>query len=153
LDEKVLYKNPDLLSLDIDGNDFYIMERLFESGYRPKIAVVEYNSCFGPDQSLTIRYREDFNCAKAHSTALYYGVSITLWRQLFEGYGYKFVSVDKNGVNAFFVDPACFKTDFLRKIQPVAFKENLHQLRTFKKGWDYQFSLISNMLFHSVNQK
>src|SRR5262249_55435252 len=48
--------NPDLFSLDIDGNDFHIVQALFDVGFRPKIWLVEYNSAFGPAGSLTIPY-------------------------------------------------------------------------------------------------
>ena len=153
LDKYVLYKNPDLLSLDIDGNDYYIMDALFQQGFRPKIAVVEYNSCYGPFMSMTIQYKSDFNCFAEHPTALYYGVSISLWKQLFDKYGYRFISVDSNGVNAFFIHTDYFDKQFIDNIQPVLFKENAHQLRKFNQGWEYQFSLIQEMVFYKEENR
>ena len=35
------HENPDLFSLDIDGNDFYIAKAILDGGFRPKIFVVE----------------------------------------------------------------------------------------------------------------
>jgi len=150
LSKTALYKNPDLLSLDIDGNDYYIMDALLQQGFRPKIAVVEYNSCYGPHRSMTIQYKPDFYCFTAHSTVLYYGVSISLWRQLFHKYGYRFISVESNGVNAFFIHPDFFTPEFVDNINPNDFKENAHQLRKFNQGWEYQFSLIQEMPFYEV---
>lgn len=34
--------DPDVFSLDIDGNDYYIAKAIFEADFRPKISVVEY---------------------------------------------------------------------------------------------------------------
>jgi hypothetical protein len=145
LEEMAVYKNPDLFSLDIDGNDYYIMQSVLKAGFKPKIIVVEYNSCYGPDLKLTIKYQKDFVFYKAHESCLYYGVSISLWKQLLASFGYKFITVDSNGVNAFFVDENCFDSDFLNKINATTFNENLHQLRKFKNGWKHQFELIKHM--------
>jgi hypothetical protein len=142
-----LHKNPDVFSLDIDGNDYYLMKKVLEEGFRPKIAVVEYNSCFGPDALKTIIYDKDFNFFKAHNTCLYYGVSIALWIKLFNDFGYQFVTVESNGVNAFFVDPKEFKREFLNNIISEKFRENTHQLRNFKQGWSCQSELIKEMDF------
>jgi hypothetical protein len=51
-----LHSNPDVFSLDIDGVDYYVAEAIFDAGFRPKIFVVEYNSVFGPDKSMTVPY-------------------------------------------------------------------------------------------------
>jgi hypothetical protein len=99
---------------------------------------------------MTIQYKPDFYCFTAHSTVLYYGVSISLWRQLFHKYGYRFISVESNGVNAFFIHPDFFTPEFVDNINPNDFKENAHQLRKFNQGWEYQFSLIQEMPFYEV---
>ena len=54
------YLDPDLFSVDIDGNDYHIVKKLFEIGFRPKVFVVEYNSSYGPTKSITIKYRSKF---------------------------------------------------------------------------------------------
>lgn len=150
LDSISLYKNPDVFSLDIDGNDYYIAKAIIEGGFRPKIFVVEYNSAFGPDQSISVAYKEDFDFTSEHPTRLYYGVSIAAWRRFFERHGYEFITVDQHGVNAFFVDPQCFDQAFLEQIKGVPFAENLHQLTKFKTTHDAQFKLIADQAFHSV---
>jgi hypothetical protein len=145
-----LHSNPDVFSLDIDGIDYYIAKAIMEGGFRPKIFVVEYNSVFGPTRSMTIPYYEAFEFTKAHSTQLYYGVSIAAWRKFFSHYGYHFVSVDQKGVNAFFVDPVCFDVDFLKKINGNAFAENVYQYGKFKGSFEKQFSLIENQKFEEI---
>jgi len=142
-----LHSNPDVLSLDIDGNDYYVAQALFDAGLRPKILVVEYNSVFGPERSATIAYHETFDFTLAHPTQLYYGVSIAGWRACLSKRGYRFVTVERNGVNAFFVDPAHFEADFLDGVKGLEFAENHYQLRKFRVASEQQFSLISSMKF------
>ena len=142
-----LYKDPDLFSLDIDGNDYYIAQYLLDSGLAPKIIAVEYNSIFGPTNALTIEYRKDFNCQLTHESDLYYGVSIAGWKIFLQRYGYQFVTVDRNGVNAFFIKPEHFDSRFCKNIQGLAFCENFYQLKKFKITWEKQFEMIKNMPF------
>ena len=142
---------PDLLSLDMDGNDYFIAEGLLEAGLRPRTIAVEYNSALGPDKSLSIKYQENFNYLDAHKTHLYYGVSVAGWKRFFERHGYRFVTVDLRGVNAFFVDPEEFDTDFLDGIKGTAYRENLMQLSRFGGNWDMQFKLIESMEFETID--
>ncbi len=141
------HHDPDVLSLDIDGNDYYIAQALLDSGFRPKVFVVEYNSVFGPDRCMTIEYKSNFAFKQAHPTQLYYGVSIAGWRKLFERHGYHFVTVDRNGVNGFFVDPATFDISFLNKVKALPFAENRYQYTKFRKSSEAQFSLIADQKF------
>jgi hypothetical protein len=145
------YQDPDVFSLDIDGNDYYIAQAILDAGFRPKIFVVEYNSVYGPDKSITVEYRDDFVFSSAHPTQLYYGVSISGWRKFFISKGYKFLTVDQNGVNAFFVDPAYFEPEFINGIKGVDFAENLYQQRKFRMPSEEQFTLISDQKFVSID--
>lgn len=145
-----LYSDPDVFSLDIDGIDYYIAKAIMDGGFRPKIFAVEYNSVFGPVRSVTIPYQENFVFTKAHPTQLYYGVAIAAWRKFFSQYGYRFVTVDRKGVNAFFVDPSCFDAAFLSKINGSEFAENIYQFRKFKGSFDKQFTLISEQKLENI---
>ena len=145
-----LHSDPDVFSLDIDGIDYYIAKAIMDGGFRPKIFVVEYNSVFGSDRSMTIPYMDDFVFTKAHPTQLYYGVSVAGWRRFFESRGYHFVTVDRNGVNAFFVDPAFFAPAFLDGIKPLEFAENRYQYQKFRLTNEKQFSLIEDQKFASI---
>ena len=145
-----LHKDPDVFSLDIDGNDYYIAQALIETGLRPKIIVVEYNSVYGPQRSLTIEYRENFDFTTAHESQVYYGVSIAGWRTFFGEKGYRFVTVERNGVNAFFVDPAHFEANFLNSIHGLEFAENYYQLRKFRVRNEGQFPRIAAEKFFAI---
>lgn len=148
--DAIPYRDPDVFSLDIDGNDYYIACGIMAGGLRPRIAVVEYNSVYGPERSLTTAYRPDFSMREAHPSQLYYGVSISGWRNFFENHGYRFVTVDRNGVNAFFVDPQYFDSRFLGGIQGLNFMENRYQLRKFGMPSEQQFALIADQTFVSI---
>lgn len=142
---------PEVFSLDIDGNDLHVAEALFDrGGLRPRIAVVEYNAVFGPERSVTIPYAADFAYTRAHPTQLYYGVSIAAWRRFFAQRGYRFVTVDRCGVNAFFVDPAAFDPAFLDGVRPLGFAENVYQRRKFRAASERQFELIRHLPLHDV---
>ncbi|MDH5368441.1 MAG: hypothetical protein OEW99_00330 [Gammaproteobacteria bacterium] len=141
---------PDVFSLDIDGNDYYIAKEILENGFKPKIFVVEYNSVYGPNRSMTIKYKSDFAFESEHETHLYYGVSISGWRKLFKEYGYRFVTVDRNGVNGFFVDPQFYDDTFLSNVCGLDFAENQAQYKKFRTSNEEQFSLIADQNFETI---
>lgn len=148
--EMMVHSDPDVFSLDIDGNDFYIAKSVFDAGIRPRIFVVEYNSVFGPDRSVTIEYQEDFNYLKQDPTRLYYGVALSAWKKFFNQRDYEFITVERNGVNAFFVDRSQFDRDFLDNLTGLEFAENCFQRRKFRLPDEQQFELIKNRKFVDV---
>jgi hypothetical protein len=150
LKSMALYLDPDVFSLDIDGNDYYIAKALIEVGFRPKIFVVEYNSVFGSQKCCTVKYDPKFVYTEAHPSHLYYGVSIGGWRKFFESNNYRFVTVDCNGVNAFFVDIDSFDPRFLSEIDSRDYAENQLQLKFFKMYNDEQYKLIANQEFYEI---
>lgn len=145
-----VHRQPDLFIVDIDGNDYYIVKRILESDVRPAIFAVEYNSTYGPTRKLTIKYDENFIYWKAHPSQLYYGASIAAWRDLFSRHGYQFVSVDSNGVNAFFVDAGRFDPAFLGQVRGCEYMENFFELRKFKIPHEQRFELIKDQDFFEI---
>lgn len=91
----------DLLSLDIDGCDWWVWQAL--SRIRPRVAVVEYNAYFGPEAAVTIPYSPDFRRAAAHPSGLCFGASLAAMVRLGRDKGYDLVGCDSAGTNAFFV--------------------------------------------------
>ncbi|HKO61656.1 MAG TPA: hypothetical protein VJV03_10895 [Pyrinomonadaceae bacterium] len=88
-----------LLSIDIDGNDYWVWQAI--NVIQPVIVIAEYNHRFGPDRAVTIPYDEKFDRKEAHPSKLYFGASLQALCQLGKAKGYAFVGC--NGVNAFFV--------------------------------------------------
>ena len=88
---------PAVFSIDIDSFDYHVVSALFQLGLRPSVAVLEYNAIFGLDP-VTVPYP-----MPEVIKHFYFGCGVNAWRKLIEPYGYRFVTVDSAGVNAFFV--------------------------------------------------
>ncbi|HKM82662.1 MAG TPA: hypothetical protein VKO18_11505 [Terriglobia bacterium] len=89
-----------LLSIDIDGNEYWIWEAI--QSIRPRIVIVEYNSLFGL-QPVSVPYRENFQKLSAHYSGLYYGCSLAALYHLAKKKGYMLVGSNIWGHNAFFI--------------------------------------------------
>jgi hypothetical protein len=90
---------PDLLSIDIDGMDYWVWEAVV---CKPPIVVVEYNALFGPSSAVTVPYRPDWDPRTA-VPAVYYGASLAALEHLAHTKGYTLVGTTSTSVNAFFV--------------------------------------------------
>ena len=101
-----------LLSVDIDGNDYWVLDRL--NVVSPRILIVEYNSTFGPTAAVTIPYDPSFNRTAAHGSNLYWGASLQALALAAERLGHVFVGSNRAGNNAFFV-----RSDVVGDIEPV----------------------------------
>jgi hypothetical protein len=89
-----------LLSIDIDGNDYWVWEEITDIS--PHLVVVEYNANFGDIQPLTIPYRPDFVRAVADASNLYYGASCKAFEELGKRKGYVLLGSNRVGTNLFF---------------------------------------------------
>lgn len=90
-----------LLSIDIDGNDYWVWEAI--EVVSPVVVVAEYNSVFGPEAKVTVPYAADFTRRAAHHSHLFFGASLSALCDLAERKGYAFVGSNSNGNNAYFV--------------------------------------------------
>jgi hypothetical protein len=90
-----------ILSVDIDGNDYWIWERI--DVVEPVIVVAEWNSAFGPKHAVSIPYAKDFDRTKAHYSCLYWGASMRAFEELGARKGYALVGSNRVGNNIFFV--------------------------------------------------
>jgi hypothetical protein len=89
-----------LLSIDIDGNDYWVWEKI--SVIKPRIIIAEYNSLFGNKASVSIPYNKDF-VRGVNMPVSYYGASITALTYLANSKGYSLVYGNKAGNNVFYV--------------------------------------------------
>jgi hypothetical protein len=90
----------ELLSLDLDGNDYWVGECLDFTGIQ--IIVVEYNPLFGHLYPVTIPRDDHFDRSSAHFSWLYYGSSLRAWLYLLSDRGFTFLGTNRVGNNAFF---------------------------------------------------
>jgi hypothetical protein len=91
-------KQFDLLSIDLDGNDYWIWQAITK--YKPRVVIIEYNATFPADSEWIMEYN-DKHIWKGNS---YFGASLKSLTKLGEDKGYKLVGCDFNGCNAFFID-------------------------------------------------
>ena len=90
-----------LLSIDIDGNDYWIWESI--SCIKPRIVVSEYNSIFGSTSKVTVPYLDSFVRNNAHFSNVYYGASLGALDFLAKKKGYALIGTNMAGNNAFFI--------------------------------------------------
>lgn len=87
----------DLLSIDIDGNDYWAWKAL--AHYRPRVVVIEYNAAYPPPRRWIMAY--DPNHRWDGSTHL--GASLSALGRLGEKLGYALLGTERHGLNAFFL--------------------------------------------------
>lgn len=87
----------DLLSIDVDGNDFYLWEAI--RSVSPRVVVLEYNGKFLPGHDWCMAYdaQHEWNVNDLM------GCSLDAWCRLAQAKGYRLVGCNITGVNAFFV--------------------------------------------------
>jgi hypothetical protein len=86
----------DVLSIDVDGSDYWIWEAL--EAYRARVVVIEYNGALEPGRALVQ--------PRGHpgwDATTYYGASVEALTSLGEHKGYRLVHTDLTGNNAFLV--------------------------------------------------
>jgi hypothetical protein len=88
----------DLLSIDIDNNDFWVWKAI--SRINPRVVVIEYNATLRPPMSLVVPYQPERTWDGASN---YYGASLEAFVRLGRSKGYRLVGCSISGVNAFFV--------------------------------------------------
>jgi hypothetical protein len=106
----------ELLSIDIDGNDYWVWEKL--DVVDPAIVIVEYNSIFGSDLAVTIPYDPKFDRHCAHYSGQFWGASLPALTQLANRKGYSLVGCNSAGNNPYFV-----RTDKIDNLPVLTAKE------------------------------
>jgi len=87
----------DLLSIDVDGNDYWIWKSL--SLFRPKVVVIECNSLYAPPHKWVLPYDAAFRW----NGDWHFGASLAALEALGRELGYALLGCDKSATNAFFV--------------------------------------------------
>jgi hypothetical protein len=92
-----------ILSVDIDGNDYWIWKEI--SVVNPVIVIAEYNSVFGIDNAWSLPYKADFVRPSDNKNPLhiFYGSSLLSLCDLAKEKGYSFIGCNSYGNNAYFI--------------------------------------------------
>ncbi len=90
----------DLLSLDIDGNDYWVWKAL--TVVRPRVVVLEFNASCGPEVAATMSYNPDYR-SEYDGALNRFGASLSAFIKLGRAKGYRLIGAQQLGFNAFFV--------------------------------------------------
>lgn len=93
-----------VLSVDIDYNDFYVLYEILQK-YECDIIICEYNATHLPDNDCVVRYDEHGSWDYTN----YFGASLLAYYKLGRYFGYSLVYCESNGVNYFLVNDDVLK--------------------------------------------
>lgn len=115
----------DLLSIDIDGNDYWVWKAL--EAYRPRVVIIEYNAAFPPPWNWIMAY----NPEHTWNGTTYFGASLSALASLGKKLGYALLGTDSHGVNAFFIRGDMLQLSGFAELSP---EEAYHLPRYGKLG-------------------
>ena len=91
----------DLLSLDIDGVDYWVWDAL--DVVQPRVVVAEIQCIWGAGRAVTVPYSPAFQTQYVNGLGVYSGASLPAFVKLARRKGYRLVGVQRLGFNAFFI--------------------------------------------------
>lgn len=106
-------KDLGLLSIDIDGNDYWVLKEILKE-YKPIVIVAEYNAYYEPPIEWIMKY----NPEHTWDGTTYQGASLQSITKLCNNFDYALVGTDSKGVNAFYVDRK-YMNDKLQELTPL----------------------------------
>jgi tetratricopeptide (TPR) repeat protein len=113
----------EILSIDIDGNDYWIWDAI--ECVTPRVVIIEMNVHAGPSLSITMPYRADFIWQKNAIS----GASLRALTKLGSKKGYSLIGCNATGVNAFFLRSNIKSTSFPPLTIEEAYSPFLHLAR------------------------
>lgn len=90
----------DILSIDIDSVDLYILDSI--SCVLPRIIVLEFNNAWGPMDSKSVPYHDGF-AREWVNGLLYGGASLAAFNKILKAKGYWLIGCDPSGFDAYFI--------------------------------------------------
>lgn len=126
----------DLLSIDIDGNDYHVFKAI--DVINPRVVVIEYNTKFPPPSEYIMPYNPE-HCWDYTDIQ---GASLQSLTKLANEKGYSLVATTLTGVNAFFVKNELIEDKFC-DVNDVQALHNpyRHRCITFYKGIENKYYL------------
>lgn len=135
-----------LLSIDIDGNDYWILKELSKN-FKPQIICVEYNASFQL-KNITIPYSDDFDRHDHHKSGFYHGASISAFYNLLKG-EYSLVE-NIEGLNLIFIRNDLMKIHYKALNPNQAYLENPLRNKWSRSKPKDQWEIIKNLKFIEV---
>ena len=144
-----------LLSIDVDGVDYWIWKEL--TVINPEIVIIEYNARLGFEQSVVVPYEDNFQRLKKHPSSIYFGASLNALYKLGVKKGYSLVGTNLNGSNAFFIKKDLLKKSGLPELKPFdCFNKNsFNELRSksgslLERNTKIEDDILKEMRFEKV---
>lgn len=123
-DNNYLRRKAGLMSIDIDGNDYWILEKILTEWGKPLVIIAEFNACY--TDSRTIKYNPDHVWAGDS----YYGFTFEAGKKLAEKHGYKVIFQIAN-MNMIMVREDLIKVS----IPPVTYQKNEYFKMSERTDW------------------
>jgi len=133
----------DLLSVDIDGTDYWIWKAI--DVVQPRVVVIEFNASLGPDRNLITAYDPSFVRFEKHVSGYYHSASLSAMAALGKSKGYRLIGCDSGGLNAFFVRNDAAEGVFDEATPAQAYYPEAR--RTRKQTVEQQFAAIQHLEF------
>ena len=138
--ERLNRNDIDILTIDIDSYDYYIVKELLEHEYNPRLFIVEYNPNLPIDQALS--YPNIENPIHLPNIRKVYGASYLAMNNLMEKFSYKLVHIS-GFCNLFYIRneySGVFAKPDINKELPVSKKEviefvDLYCQKGFRPSW------------------
>jgi len=121
----------DLLSLDVDGNDYWIWKAL--DCVEPRVVVLEFNANCGPDHADAMSYNPGYRLDLSQQPYRC-GASLPAFVKLARTRGYRLVGIQSLGFNAFFVKNGV-GDDLLPERSPRECYDRNDRLRGWTPAW------------------
>jgi hypothetical protein len=119
----------DLLSIDIDGNDYWVWRAI--ERFRPQVVVIEYNPYYAPPERWVMKLAAEH----VWDGSTYYGASLESLFHLGRAKGYELIGCDRMGNNAFFVARELFARFGIDDNRPeVLYRPAMYKIRFIGKN-------------------
>lgn len=124
----------DLLSIDVDFNDFWILSAIDLTKFAPRVLVVEYNSHVPPHEARAVKY----NATRYWDGVTdFFGVSMRTLQLWGQRNGYTLVYCESHGVNCFLVRDDALGVGSESEELIMDGEELFAPPNFFGKGWSY----------------
>ena len=138
----------DIISMDLDGNDYYLIESLLKSGITPKLFCLEYNAKFPLPQKTYTKYDSNNVWCKDD----YMGCSLQSYIDLLKEFNYTLITCDIYGINSFFIRKE-FVENFHIYSSEILYQPPRYYLSPSYKGHKSTIKYLQNLLPHQERRE
>ena len=146
LQELKLEQEIDFFSLDIDGNDYHILQEI--TAVSPRVICIEYNAKFPPPTKITIPYEESHYWKEDD----YMGASLQMYVDYLRAQGYVLITCNITGANAFFVREELICGEIVLHPPEKLFQPPRYYLSYRQSGHKPSLKYLANLLHSSGNE-